>query len=86
MKNLIRFLILVLILPAIFVVACQPAPEGQRITTKTGHTIVVIESCEYIEVDEGIGQYRVYALTHKGNCKNPIHKTAKPEESVTFIK
>lgn len=33
-------------------------------------TIVVIDSCEYIT-----GRYdRSRFLTHKGNCKNPIHQ------------
>jgi len=45
---------------------------------ETGHIgdyyIKVIDDCEYIEVDMGGGNTRVYSLTHKGNCKNPIHK------------
>lgn len=34
------------------------------------NTVVEIDSCEYLvcEVHNGV------VLTHKGNCKNPIHK------------
>ncbi|GAB3975525.1 hypothetical protein GCM10028806_33280 [Spirosoma terrae] len=33
-----------------------------------------IDRCEYIEVQFGSFEDRVYSLTHKGNCKNPIHR------------
>lgn len=33
----------------------------------------IIENCQYLELAQGQGNYRVYALTHKGNCTNPIH-------------
>lgn len=32
--------------------------------------IIIVDSCEYIVVSA----YRKYGITHKGNCKNPIHK------------
>lgn len=35
--------------------------------------IVEIESCEYLFY---VGGHRM-ALTHKGNCKNPIHQNRK---------
>ena len=38
------------------------------------YSIVIIDGCEYIKVDEGVGHCRFFSLTHKGNCKNPIHK------------
>lgn len=31
----------------------------------------IIDSCEYI--GDLVGDTRGYFLTHKGNCKNPIH-------------
>lgn len=34
------------------------------------YKIKIIEGCEYIEFDKGIGQSRIYIFTHKGNCKN----------------
>lgn len=44
-----------------------PAAEG-------GYSIRVIDGCEYIECDYGIFDNRVFSLTHKGNCSNPIHQ------------
>jgi hypothetical protein len=38
--------------------------------TKYGYDITVIEGCEYLEVDGGVGKSSVYSITHKGNCKN----------------
>jgi hypothetical protein len=36
------------------------------------YSIKVIDGCEYIELDMGLGNTRVYSLTHKGNCNNHI--------------
>ena len=59
----------------------EPAPLQPRELSKTDYEkhvdyvkselgVIVIDSCEYIE-------YKVTSnggvLTHKGNCKNPIH-------------
>ncbi len=45
--------------------------KGYKITSKAGSfDVVEIDSCEYIRSDV----YAGYNLTHKGNCKNPIHK------------
>jgi hypothetical protein len=45
--------------------------KGYKITSKAGYSfyVVDIDSCEYIRSDV----YGGYNLTHKGNCKNPIH-------------
>lgn len=43
-------------------------------------SIVVIDSCEYIEVDMGSNKNRVYSLTHKGNCSNTIHPIQASKE------
>lgn len=53
-------------------------------TTETGnvsydagnYSIRMIDGCEYIEVETGYKQASEYnyTLTHKGNCRNPIHK------------
>jgi len=37
----------------------------------TGYSIYTLEGCEYIVVGMGSGKWG----SHKGNCKNPIHKT-----------
>lgn len=41
-------------------------------------TVVEIDGCEYIEFQTSLGYH---GLTHKGNCKNPIHY--KPHETTT---
>lgn len=38
------------------------------------YRIVVIDSCEYIEVNYVYDKAVKYSLTHKGNCKNHINK------------
>jgi hypothetical protein len=67
----INFIYTLLIAVALF--GCRPQPKGgsiESIETKYGDfTIKVIDSCEYIEYDDGIVDQRVYSLTHKGNCK-----------------
>jgi hypothetical protein len=35
---------------------------------------ITIQECEYIYVDENPGNFRLYSITHKGNCTNPIHQ------------
>ena len=35
---------------------------------------ITIEGCQYIYVDENPGNFRLYSITHKGNCNNPIHQ------------
>ena len=39
--------------------------------------IIVIDSCEYIEVDSGVGEFYRYTLTHKGNCKFCLSRSEK---------
>lgn len=47
---------------------CKNAPI--EIINKNKYPIVIIDSCEYIEVFLMSGmQYEYYSLTHKGNCK-----------------
>ncbi len=36
-----------------------------------------IDGCQYLEYNYGESNYRVYSLTHKGNCNNPIHPVAQ---------
>ena len=56
------------------------APSGKEHIRKDNNTkpsedyrVVVIDGCEYIEVENGIPEDRIYSLTHKGNCNNSIH-------------
>lgn len=68
----------ILLLPfiAIGITGCNMNPQfsSKDSEQKIGdYTIKTIDGCEYIEYDVGIVDQRVYSLTHKGNCKNPIH-------------
>jgi hypothetical protein len=66
---------ILLIAVLVFFVGCNPEPpQGATTDTGRGYNVKVVDSCEYIEYDAGFGQMRVYSLTHKGDCKNPIHK------------
>ena len=40
------------------------------------YNIIIIDGCEYIEYDNNavLADWRVYSITHKGNCNNPIHQ------------
>jgi len=40
---------------------------------------VVIDGCEYIETENFNGEGVNTSLTHKGNCKNPIHHYVTPD-------
>lgn len=68
MKNI--FFVLGLLL---FLTSCS-TNVGDVNREGDGYKIVVIDQCEYIQVNDGLGNTRVYSLTHKGNCSNPIHK------------
>ena len=69
MKKLLVFLITCTI-----ICACN-SPRGTSKTSMSDNYVVkVIDGCEYIEVDKGMMEYRIYSLTHKGNCNNIIHK------------
>lgn len=60
------------LLVAITLASCtlNPQPSGTTTTSKLGdYTIKIIDDCEYIEYSAGIGESRVYSITHKGNCK-----------------
>lgn len=71
MKKYLIFLLLPILM------GCQSSEqtkaEERLDTTFTGYKIINIEGCEYI-----YKRYDVFSgipvLTHKGNCKNPIHK------------
>lgn len=71
-----RFLLLGLLL-ALSLAGCEESPtsRGRRIeearrTVPPDYRVVEIEGCEYLRVEVTHG----YAtLTHKGNCRNPIH-------------
>jgi hypothetical protein len=69
-----------LLFVAIMLASCEynPQPTGQTSTVKLGdYDIKVIDECEYIEYSQGMGESRVYAITHKGNCKFCARRSGK---------
>lgn len=86
MKGNIIIITLALILSCL--AACQPAPQLHRIETDKGYSIVMIDSCEYIEVYYLPGTNSgYYSLTHKGDCKNKLHETIqfKKPAGIVFL-
>jgi len=82
MKNTILFLIACCI-SFLIMFACnekdrgQKAPQSKRLELDSTsqyfdqqYRVYTLEGCEYVVV--GVGNYRWGS--HKGNCKNPIHK------------
>ena len=65
------------LLAVVFFLGCE-SPKGEN-TVHTGkdYSIKTIDSCEYIEVDYGFVDNRVYSLTHKGNCKFCLARSVK---------
>lgn len=59
-----------IILLILIFIGCQKPIGESVVDTKKGYNIKVIDGCEYIEVDSGVGDYYRYTLTHKGNCKS----------------
>lgn len=62
------------VLVAILFFGCTDTIDAPKKETGRGYSIILIDGCEYIVVDEGFGNHRVYAIAHKGDCKNPFHK------------
>ena len=71
MKATIRIAIFLIIISFIF--GCYR--NGENIDVRKV-IIVTIEGCEYIVNQNSYGEI----LTHKGNCKNPIHIYNKIEK------
>jgi PBP1b-binding outer membrane lipoprotein LpoB len=55
---------------ALFASGCRNAQEKA-----SNNNVVEIDGCEYITVENSVrvGNNYNFAITHKGNCKNPIH-------------
>ena len=70
MKNLKIFLFLIC---GIFTSSCV-RPTTDAAQDKVKHfKVIEYDGCEYITYEVIVAHYTRYALTHKGNCKNPIH-------------
>lgn len=78
MRNTL-FLLAGFLIPVILILGfcfwLRPARPDFTIGLPDEFRVVTIEGCEYIEREQGAGGHgHVYSLTHKGNCKNPIHR------------
>jgi len=65
MKN--KIIVVLMFILSAFLVGCNSPQE--RVDYQRKPYVVTIENCEYFYVQVRDG----YVLTHKGNCKNPIH-------------
>lgn len=56
--------IILLLVTALIMVGCENQDDAARLEEAkrfNGYNIVVIDSCEYL--------YKIYSLSHKGNCR-----------------
>jgi hypothetical protein len=51
--------------------------ENDKMLDWIAPKVVTIERCEYFATRISTGSGGGFALCHKGNCKNPIHKEGK---------
>lgn len=66
--SLQAFILATLMLSAVFS-SCE-TPKSETVEKGDGYNVIVIDSCEYIEVKDGVGTYGgYYSISHKGNCK-----------------
>ena len=65
------------LLAVVFLIGCERPKREKNVTTGKNYNIKTIDSCEYIEIDYGFVDNRVYSLTHKGNCKFCLARHAK---------
>lgn len=66
-----------LLVLSLLLFGCRPESptENKGQTTKYGDFVIQeIDSCQYIVYDYGVFDQRVYAITHKGNCKYCIER------------
>ena len=70
MKNYSLLICLIL-----FLVSCTKQSKESK-KYKDNFTIRVIDGCEYLEYEHGTtaSNAYTYSITHKGDCKNQIHK------------
>ena len=68
MKYVLLFIVLAL-------TSCSVSDTNTQLDSND-YSIRIIDGCKYIQVENGatFGNNYNYTLTHKGNCKNPIHQ------------
>jgi hypothetical protein len=62
---------IILIILALFLMGCG-SYENRARSIESKYVIIIIDSCEYIVSKAPLGDYG-WLMSHKGNCKNPIH-------------
>jgi hypothetical protein len=70
MKQNIKFLFLFLIFDLL--ICCTPKIHSTNKKQTSGDLFKTITfgNCEYVQIEYGIGEGRVYRLIHKESCKN----------------
>ena len=63
------------ILGLLCLVGCE-RQSSKNFPLHGGYSVRTIDGCEYIEFENStkVSNTYSYTITHKGNCKNPIHK------------
>lgn len=64
-----RFFLFIALLAAIGCDSPNQSRRSDEAENGKRYNTVEIDSCQYVEYDAGIFDQRVYAITHKGNCK-----------------
>ena len=70
MKQKAKLLFLFLIFNLL--ISCSPNiyPTNKKQTSGDLFTTIIFGNCEYVQIEYGIGEGRVYRLIHKESCKN----------------
>ena len=78
-----------IIVLSVCLTSCRPSAENNKPEPngKFGDfRVVQVDNCEYVVFDYGVADNRVFAMTHKGNCKNhQIIKTKSGQNSSIVI-
>lgn len=69
MSRLIFFFILIIF------TSCSKKVSLYRKNQTSGNIFksIIFDGCEYVEIDYGVGENRVYRLIHKESCTNHKH-------------
>lgn len=65
----------------IILAVIKEEPKPHRTETGINYAVVVIDGCQYLQFKTDFYD----AITHKGNCTNAIHKTAKSTNTMVIL-
>jgi hypothetical protein len=74
MKKYLQYIPLLMLLAATSCLSEEPKTDDMD-PQPPPHTVITIEGCEYFRFRSTHGYIHI---THKGNCKNPIHCYVQP--------